>query len=110
MTEPKPPLPQLDLFTPCAVHACDFPVVEDEEVCTGCQDAFEDMLRPRPAAPCVSPPFDPTHSAGNSEPNKTSRTSSADEFTRAQRCWLCEQRRTCTKVRGRWECRGCTRG
>ncbi|SEB75813.1 hypothetical protein SAMN04490239_1537 [Rhodococcus koreensis] len=85
MTEPENPLPQLDLFTSCTIPTCDFPVVEPGDVCTGCQDAFDDMLRPRPAAPCVSPQFEPTHSAGNSEPNKTSRTSSADERTRAQR-------------------------
>lgn len=24
-----------------------------------------------------------------------------------QRCWLCEDRRTCTQVRGRWECAAC---
>ena len=24
-----------------------------------------------------------------------------------QRCWLCDQRRRCTRVDGRWECRDC---
>lgn len=24
-----------------------------------------------------------------------------------QTCWLCEQRRTCRRVGGRWECAGC---
>ncbi|BAH56149.1 hypothetical protein ROP_pKNR-00570 (plasmid) [Rhodococcus opacus B4] len=111
MTEPGNQLSQLDLFISCAVPTCDFPVVEPGDVCTGCQDEFGHMLRARPAAPCVSPQLDPAHSAGIPEQNRTSRTSSAtDELTRSQRCWLCEERRTCTKVRGRWECRGCTRG
>jgi hypothetical protein len=113
MTEPRHQLAQLDLFTPCAIPTCETPVIESGEVCTGCLDAFGHMLQARSAAPCVSPQLDPAHSAGISEQNRTSRTSSAstDELKRAQRwCWLCEERRTCTKVRGRWECRGCTRG
>lgn len=24
-----------------------------------------------------------------------------------QRCWICEQRRTCTRIAGRWECLVC---
>ncbi|MFD7008079.1 hypothetical protein [Rhodococcus jostii] len=59
MTAPGNQRPQLDLFISCTIPTCDFPVVEPGDVCTGCQDAFDDMLRPRPAAPCVSPQFDP---------------------------------------------------
>ncbi|MFZ2178213.1 MAG: hypothetical protein WAW17_30150, partial [Rhodococcus sp. (in: high G+C Gram-positive bacteria)] len=111
MTDPRHQLPQLDLFTPCAVHACDVPVVEPGDVCTGCQDAFGHMLQPRPTAPCVSPQFEPAHSAGIPERNRPSPTAGASEPTRRanQTCWLCEQRRTCKTVRGRWECRVCTR-
>ncbi|MDF3284994.1 hypothetical protein [Gordonia sp. N1V] len=30
-----------------------------------------------------------------------------DRTTRGQLCWLCEQRRACTRIAGRWECADC---
>lgn len=109
MTEPRYQLPQLDLFTPCAVHACDFPVVEAEKVCAGCLDEFGDMLRP--AAPCTPTQPEPAHSTGIPERNTPPRIAHPAEPHRKanQRCWLCEERRTCTKVHGQWECGDCMR-
>ena len=83
------------LFTGCVLAGCSNIVAEDGEICSQCRHIFGDMIRlvsereraeqPRPAA------------------------TGAQVLTRRnQRCWLCEQRRTSTRVGGQWECRDCT--
>ncbi|KAF0966401.1 hypothetical protein MLGJGCBP_00420 [Rhodococcus sp. T7] len=110
MTEPRHQLTQLDLFAPCAIPTCETPVTESGDVCTGCQNAFGHMLQPRPPAPGdVSPQLEDAHTVG--VPAGAIPTASTNDPDRKanQRCWLCEERRTCQKVSGRWECRACTR-
>ncbi|MFC9553624.1 hypothetical protein ACFTWF_22480 [Rhodococcus sp. NPDC056960] len=67
MTDPRHPLPQLDLFTSCAIHACEIPVAEPGDVCTGCLNAFGHLLQPRPTT--LRPPrqLAPGHSADGSQ-------------------------------------------
>ncbi len=83
------------MFTGCVLAGCSNIVAEDGELCSQCRHIFGDMIRlvsereraeqPRPAA------------------------TGAQVLTRRnQRCWLCEQRRTCTRVGGQWACRDCT--
>ncbi len=112
MTEPRHQLAQLDLFTPCAIPTCETPVIESGDVCPGCQDAFGHMLQTRPPVPReVSPQLEAAHTVEIPAGNTAIPTASTNDPDRKakQTCWLCEERRTCQKVRGRWECRSCTR-
>jgi len=45
--------------------------------------------------------------AAYAEQQRTLRIADGREPKRNQLCWLCEQRRTCTKQPGGWECEAC---
>lgn len=51
---------------------------------------------------------DPARVAGAGEPASRSPRSEGEPERKAnQRCWLCEERRTCTKQAHGWECDVC---
>lgn len=91
-------------FTGCALPGCSEVVAEPGDVCPACQFAFGDMLRP------TSRPIDLKSLAARDE--STRQAYRAQAVTAAERkpmqlCWLCEQRRTCTRTSLGWECDDC---
>ena len=84
------------MFTGCVLAGCSNIVAEDGEICSQCRRIFGDMIRP-------------VSERERAEQPRPAATGAQVLTRRNQRCWLCEQRRTCTRVGGQWECRGCTR-
>lgn len=91
-------------------------LVELGPVCGVCRTAFGSYLQPLPAAPepdaapaAASPEtarwLTLLRSAGPATP--TSETPEAPQERQNQRCWLCEERRTCIRTEQGWECRAC---
>ena len=87
------------MFTGCVLAGCSNIVAEDGEICSQCRHIFGDMIRP----------VSERERAETTEPARPAATGPQVLTRRNQRCWLCEQRRTCTRVGGQWECRDCTR-
>lgn len=109
----------------CVLPGCSNPVEEQGRPCQECVTEFGDYLRvgkgpgltaeqqaardsetmrayarqhesatakPPPAAACQPPALRETE-----EPERKPN----------QQCWMCEERHTCTKVEGKWECDTC---
>jgi hypothetical protein len=96
---------QLELLSPCQIPACPSSVAQDGDVCDRCRIAFDWMLQeiriPEPEAPGQDP----------SEPGTGAdlRGTNGPDRRVGQCCWICESRRSCTRIRGRWECRICAK-
>ncbi len=86
------------MFTGCVLAGCSNIVAEDGEICSQCRRIFGDMIRP----------VSERERTGTTEPPRPAATAAQVLTRRNQRCWLCEQRRTCTRFGGQWECRDCT--
>ncbi len=105
------------LFADCTLPGCPNPVAAPGQVCRTCREAFGDMLQPARGeamtaediahrdravrdAYAARRPTAPTETAGRvGERGVEARPN--------QRCWLCEERRTCTRQPEGWECRAC---
>jgi len=110
---------QPSLFATCALPGCTSPVVTWGDVCGGCQVAFNDYLRPARPDQLVPTEHDKQRdhdvAAGyarqhdGTEADRPRRVDHGDEHEKRanQRCWLCEQRRTCTRMPHGWECENC---
>lgn len=111
---------QPSLFATCALPGCNSPVVSWGEVCGGCQVDFNDYLRPARRDQPVLTEHDleqrdldvaAAHARQHGAPVSTEprRVDHSGEHERRanQRCWLCEQRRTCTRMPHGWECDHC---
>ncbi|MBH0780367.1 hypothetical protein [Nocardia bovistercoris] len=120
---------QLSLFgaedvQPCHWHQIcgQFVLAAGHPACADCRREFGPLLQPL-AAPTIPADPDPdietpaAVEAGSDQtlarlrallPGTTAPpTETPAEQRRNQRCWLCEERRTCTQIGGRWECREC---
>lgn len=86
------------MFTGCVLAGCSNIVAEDGGICSQCRSIFGDMIRP----------VSERERAKTTERPRPAATAAQQLTRRNQRCWLCEQRRTCTRVGGQWECRDCT--
>ncbi|RQO45839.1 hypothetical protein DBV08_18380 [Rhodococcus sp. KBW08] len=93
------------MFTGCVLAGCSNIVAEDGEICSQCRRIFGDMIRPVSE---MIRPVSERERAETIEPPQPAATAAQQLTRRNQRCWLCEQRRTCTRVGGQWECRDCT--
>lgn len=105
-------LMQFGLFSQCAAPTCQAPVAQSGDVCDGCRVVFGDMLRKRPATDIDVPDAQAEESSISLHPRMAGPgiegKASAELDTKAnQICWLCQDRRICAQVDGRWECRVC---
>ena len=89
------------LFEPCIYHRlCRGVVVGHDTICDTCRAAWGPLLRQQPEpAPCARRD-DGADALEDAEP-------AAQDSKHGQLCWLCEQRRRCSLIAGRWECTTC---
>jgi len=116
------------MFAECALPGCPNPVVEWGQVCldcvTACVTACGPYLQPcRPDQPPITEEVLAERDAGVAAANRMQvNTTTAAETSgqgtplagkgsevrkQNQRCWLCQERRTCTQTRQGWECDRC---
>lgn len=97
----------------CVLPGCTTLVGQAGEVCDGCRAAFGPMLveTDRPALSeariterdrAVVAAYVDQQRVRKSASEQTER-----EVKSNQLCWLCEERRRCTRVAGQWECSSC---
>lgn len=104
-------------------------LIEQGPVCGVCRAELGDYLQPLQAAPAAAVDAGTVQAGAEPQPpaESTLATGSAATLARLrhllpasppppppdtaerrnQRCWMCEERRTCIQVGGRWECRTC---
>lgn len=109
---------QLSLPT-CALPGCRALVPEPGDVCARCRAAFGDYLAPVERAPEVTSEDVAARYATRDDAVRAVRAAyaarsalapvpSAEPKTRHnQRCWICEERHTCTRTPQGWECPTC---
>ena len=106
----------LELFARCVLPGCANPIADQGDVCPACLRAFTGYLQPSGRPPLTeAEQHDRDHQVRAAHRAQLTVAAAAaaadatgDALTRAnQRCWLCEQRRTCTRINGQWECRHC---
>ncbi|WP_051722135.1 MULTISPECIES: hypothetical protein [Actinomycetes] len=105
----------LELFARCVLPGCANPVAEQRHPYPDCERACAGFLRSTARAPLGAEDQaardEQVRAAQRANADLTRAIAAADptaRITRAnQRCWMCEQRRLCTRVSGQWECRDC---
>ena len=92
------------LFPSCVLPGCDHPVTVVGEPCGGCVEAFGPMLREvdRPALTAAQITERDTAVAYAYRAQRDLVERKAN-----QRCWICEERHTCTRAPSGWECDAC---
>ncbi|QBP31179.1 hypothetical protein SEA_ARGIE_62 [Mycobacterium phage Argie] len=108
-------------FPSCAMPGCRN-IVADGGLCTECQTAFGDWVRPSTFPPTPPEVLEAREARYREVMAERARMVTEglvlrrpapveapveDERKPGQTCWMCEERRTCTKVEGRWECDKC---
>lgn len=119
--------PTDDQSTPqCALPGCRHAVPDPGWPCPCCLATFGNMLREISSAQAIDGPSPPsstrpltTPPAATTTPNRpvpgpvtpnsgvTATLSGTKEHKQNQTCWLCTERRTCTREEHGWECREC---
>lgn len=124
----------LSLWATCIVPGCRQPVADALDVCSTCRTVFGDYLRETDRPPSytiadiedrdadvtaaylaqfalrTAPAEIDTASAEYRRAVVEARTvgqAAGKEEKPGQRCWLCEERRTCIRRERGWECRAC---
>ena len=93
------------LFEPCFYHrVCGGVVVGDDTVCDTCRTAWGPLLRLRPAMALES---EADAAADEVSSHDGTNAAAVQAIKLGQLCWLCEQRRRCCLIAGRWECTSC---
>lgn len=126
---------QLELLTGCALPGCSQPVAGAGQVCEGCIQACGPYLAHREPRPGITPEQIADELADRDRDTRAAYAAQADavqwlakrhvenrvtvcpevlkvieavEVRKSnQLCWLCEERRACTHIDGRWECDKC---
>lgn len=99
----------------CALPGCRHAVPDPGRPCLCCLAAFGTMLRERSPAADVDGTSQPSGISphrpvlGGLKPNSAVKAalSGTKERKQNQTCWLCVERRTCTKEEQGWECDEC---
>lgn len=97
----------------CALPGCLVVVAAPGDVCPGCRTAFGDYLAPVERAPEVTAEDVAARYAARDEAVRAAYaarrtpTPAEPETRRNQRCWICEEHRTCTRTPQGWECPTC---
>ena len=106
----------VSLFEVCALPGCRYPVTDPAEACASCRTAFGPMQRQT-----SQPVRDPVEVAAELKQRddvvvaryRERTTPDVDEAARgpeqrrSQICWMCTERRTCTRQSAGGECRDC---
>ena len=107
-----------ELFPRCALPGCANPTDTQGHPCGTCRRDFNTLLRHNPAGT----PMSATAQADRDQAVHHAYTLQAELAAAGDRalaietghrdkpgqvCWLCEERRSCIRVHGRWECRTC---
>jgi hypothetical protein len=99
----------ITLFPECVLPGCKNLVEAIGHPCSDCLAAFgpDSLIQIRPGRPLTEDQIaerdDYTRAA------YAAQRATGVEAKRNQTCWLCEQRRTCTKQEHGWECDACRR-
>ncbi len=101
----------IELFGACVLPGCQNVVTEPTEPCADCVAAFGPMLRPT-AAPITVGDVEArdtyVRDAYRKQREVAAGPLNAEQERKAmQLCWLCEERRTCTRTANGWECGTC---
>lgn len=96
----------------CILPGCTSYTAAEGMPCSGCLEAFGPMLVQRPDAPATAPTEIAQRDAEVREilaARRHPKPGPATELERrqGQTCWLCEERRTCTRMPTGWECDTC---
>lgn len=104
------------LFATCPLPGCDHDVATQGHPCDTCIAAFGDLLHHTPGG---TPPTAADRAARDTATlaayrghaaiaDRAGQDDDEEGETRSnQLCWMCDTRRRCTRVEGRWECRDC---
>jgi hypothetical protein len=101
------------LFATCVLPGCPDLVEAAGDPCPSCVAAFGTLLRQVPDAELLSAEQIAERDQAVQQHYRDRRTiplpAGADdrEWKPNQLCWLCEQRRLCTRTGQGWECRAC---
>ena len=95
------------LLPECVLPGCTEPVVYVGDACPGCIEAFVAMLVQRSGAPMTPESIEARDADVRASYAAMRAPSTETDRKQNQRCWLCDERRTCTRVGGRWECHEC---
>jgi hypothetical protein len=103
---------ELALFPPCPLPGCRNITTGPHQPCPGCLEAFGPLLRPG-AGPVPDPAVYAEGDAVVLAILAERRAAPARPgWMRSQRCWVCDERRTCRPdpayPDGRMICRGCS--
>ncbi|MCF3940704.1 hypothetical protein [Gordonia tangerina] len=95
----------IELFPRCALPGCANPTDAQGHPCSQCLRDFGGLLRHNPAGQALSATAEAARDrlAGQRDTD----IDAGIQGKPGQICWLCDQRRTCTRVADRWECRTC---
>ncbi|MCZ4553675.1 hypothetical protein [Gordonia rubripertincta] len=105
-----------ELFARCVLPGCTHPADEQGHPCPDCSRAFTGYLHPAAARPVTEAEQhdrdEHIRAAQRAHLTVAAAAAAADTTGEAltkpnQRCWLCDERRTCTRISGQWECRQC---
>lgn len=111
-------LPEPELFAHCPLPGCARLTDAQGQPCDDCRTAFGEMIAHTPGGAPLTAADQAARDAETlaayrshaaltaTEPSDD--TEAGEGETRSnQRCWLCDQRRRCTRIDRRWECRDC---
>lgn len=111
----KPP----SLFPDCVLPGCRAPVAHSGDACPGCCTAFGEYLQVSADRPALTADLIAERDAhvlatytarhAPSPPAAGEGREEGAERKPNQRCWLCDESRTCTRRPGGWECDQCRR-
>lgn len=98
----------------CIVQGCTGHVEQLGDVCAECRTVFAGYITynangQRPTSDDIAAADDRLRRAHEQQATTENGATqhSAELRRRNQRCWLCTNRRTCTKKEGGWECNSC---
>lgn len=97
----------ITLLSECVLPGCHEAVVLVGEPCPSCREAFGSMLVERRDRPGLGAEDIDARDAGVRAAYASQASQAVRGRMRNQVCWLCEERRTCTQIAGRWECDEC---
>lgn len=111
------------LFPDCAVPGCAHPTDTQGHPCPSCRTAFGDYLTHHTGGVPMTAEQQTARDTevraaytaqraimSETDTARVTRTLAIEDGTQAkpgQTCWICEQRRACHHIAGRWECRDC---
>lgn len=98
------------LFAECALPGCHFPTDTQGHPCPSCMRDCGDYLAHRPDGVAMTADAQAARDRDVRAAYAAQRTvaiENGQEPKPGQQCWICECRRSCHLIDGRWECRDC---